>query len=72
LPAGFAKFTTNAGYAGRQKQMSDRAEAYMVGWRAGYHNSMLAERKRILEILKVNLDKEVMEKLKQLIETKEG
>ncbi len=52
--------------------MSDRAEAYMVGWRAGYHNSMLAERKRILEILKVNLDKEVMEKLKQLIETKEG
>ena len=43
----------------------------MVGWRAGYHNSMLAERKRILEILNANVEKEVMQKLKQLIETKE-
>jgi hypothetical protein len=44
----------------------------MVGWRAGYHNSMLAERKRILQILKTHLDEELMAKLLQLIEPKEG
>lgn len=51
--------------------MPERPDAYMVGWRAGYQNSMLAERKRILEILKANLDEELMNKLKQLIEAKE-
>lgn len=51
--------------------MPERPDAYMVGWRAGYHNSMLAERKRILEILKANLDEELMNQLKQLIEAKE-
>lgn len=52
--------------------MSESAEAYMVGWRAGYHNSMLAERKRILDILKASLDKELFDELKQRIEAKEG
>ena len=52
--------------------MSESAKAYMVGWRAGYHNSMLAERKRILEILKTCLDKELFDELKQRIEAKEG
>jgi hypothetical protein len=52
--------------------MKERADAYMVGWRAGYHNSMLAERKRILEILKPTVDKELFDELKQRIEAKEG
>lgn len=51
--------------------MSDKSDFYMAGWRAGYHNSMLAERKRIVEILKANLDKEIMANLKPLIEPKE-
>lgn len=52
--------------------MTEQPSPYMVGWRAGYHNSMLAERKRILEILKASLDKELFDELKQRIEAKEG
>ena len=37
--------------------MSERAESYMRGWKAGYHNATLAERQRILELLD-NLEKE--------------
>jgi hypothetical protein len=42
------------------KEMSD---AYMVGWRAGYHNAMLAERKRIIEIIESVTNKDVADKL---------
>lgn len=27
------------------------SDSYMTGWRAGYHNATLAERKRLLELL---------------------
>lgn len=32
--------------------MSERAEGYMNGWQAGYHNATLAERKRIFDIIR--------------------
>ena len=38
------------------KLESEKAQFYMAGWRAGYHNATLAERKRITLILK-NLTK---------------
>jgi len=37
--------------------LSEKAESYMSGWKAGYHNATLAERKRILDLLN-NLEKE--------------
>ena len=37
--------------------MSEKTESYMSGWKAGYHNATLAERKRILDLLN-NLEKE--------------
>jgi hypothetical protein len=30
---------------------SEKAQSYMAGWKAGYHNATLAERKRIIQIL---------------------
>ena len=39
------------------------SDAYMVGWRAGYHNAMLAERKRIIEIIESVTNKDVADKL---------
>lgn len=32
--------------------MSDKAESYMRGWRAGYHNARLATYTRITEMIK--------------------
>jgi hypothetical protein len=32
--------------------MSENSDAYMAGWRAGYHNATLAERKRIIKALR--------------------
>jgi hypothetical protein len=32
--------------------MSESSDAYMTGWRAGYHNATLAERKRIITALR--------------------
>lgn len=29
-----------------------KAQAYMAGWEAGYHNATLAERKRIASVMK--------------------
>lgn len=37
--------------------MSEKAESYMAGWKAGYHNATQAEQKRILDLLK-GLEKE--------------
>jgi hypothetical protein len=32
--------------------MTEESESYMRGWQSGYHNATLAERERIIKLLK--------------------
>lgn len=52
--------------------MSERAESYMRGWSAGYHNAKMAERTRILKIVKRLLEEEIAVQLEQEITKKEN
>lgn len=52
--------------------MSKRAEAYMQGWKAGYHNATMAERKRILTIIKELTNAELSKQLEEAIKKKEN
>jgi hypothetical protein len=52
--------------------MSERAESYMRGWKAGYHNATLAERNRILQIIKYTLKEDVANKLEEQIKKEDN
>lgn len=52
--------------------MSERAEAYMRGWKYGYHNAQMAERNRILKIVKSLLEEEIATQLEQAINKKDN
>lgn len=44
----------------------------MHGWTSGYHNATLAERRRILEIIKALTDEELARQLEENINKKEN
>jgi hypothetical protein len=52
--------------------MSERDESYMRGWKAGYHNATLAERNRILQIIKFALKEDVAKKLEEQIKKEDN
>lgn len=43
--------------------MKQRAESYMNGWQSGYHNAKLAERKRIIKIIREQIDEPMLSQL---------
>lgn len=44
----------------------------MQGWKAGYHNATMAERNRILKIIKALTDQELARQLEENINKKEN
>lgn len=51
---------------------AQKADSYMNGWRAGYHNATLAERERISKLVKANTDATTADYLLELINRKES
>lgn len=47
--------------------MFEESESYMRGWRSGYHNATLAERKRVLDIIRMNAPEDIAKMLTELI-----